>query len=134
MQACKDFGFFYVENHGVSEEVMAEVFRQSRAFFSLGISDKLAVKADKNNRGFTPMHEEILDPAKQAKGDTKVLLRALQGYSRATVGCREQRGDGGSGAVALGLFTTSSRCGGMNVMFSEGLLARWLRQSFLSVL
>lgn len=74
MQACKDFGFFYLENHGVSEEVMAEVFRQSKAFFSLAISDKLAVKADKNNRGFTPMHEEILDPAKQAKGDTKVFL------------------------------------------------------------
>lgn len=71
-QACKDFGFFYLENHGVSEEAMAEVFRQSKAFFSLGIDDKLAVKADKNNRGFTPMHEEILDPAKQVKGDTKV--------------------------------------------------------------
>lgn len=51
---------------------MGEVFRQSKAFFSLGISDKLAVKADKNNRGFTPMHEEILDPARQIKGDTKV--------------------------------------------------------------
>ncbi len=51
---------------------MDEVFRQSKAFFSLGIDDKLAVKADKNNRGFTPMHEEILDPAKQIKGDTKV--------------------------------------------------------------
>ena len=74
-QACKDFGFFYVENHGISEEVMAEVFRQSKAFFSLGISDKLTVKADKNNRGYTPMHEEILDPAKQVKGDTKVPTR-----------------------------------------------------------
>lgn len=71
-QACRDFGFFYVENHGVSEEVMDEVFRQSKAFFSLGIEDKMSVKADKNNRGFTPMHEEILDPSMQVKGDTKV--------------------------------------------------------------
>ncbi|CAM9597540.1 unnamed protein product [Scytosiphon promiscuus] len=70
-EACRDFGFFYVENHGVSEEVMDEVFRQSKAFFSLDIADKMAVKADKNNRGFTPMHEEILDPAVQAKGGTK---------------------------------------------------------------
>lgn len=73
-QACKDFGFFYVENHGVSEDVIGEVFRKSKAFFSLGIDDKMAVKADKNNRGFTPMHEETLDPAKQVKGDTKVSV------------------------------------------------------------
>eukprot|EP00752_Nemacystus_decipiens_P014679 g13075.t1 len=70
-KACRDFGFFYVENHGVSEEVMEEVFRQSKAFFSLGIDDKLAVKADKNNRGYTPMHEQVLDPDNQTKGDTK---------------------------------------------------------------
>eukprot|EP00903_Cladosiphon_okamuranus_P019798 g18198.t2 len=73
--ACKDVGFFYVENHGVSEEVMAEVFRQSRAFFSLGIDDKMAVKVDNKHRGYTPMHEQILDPANQTKGDTK------EGYS-----------------------------------------------------
>ncbi|CAM9597469.1 unnamed protein product [Scytosiphon promiscuus] len=70
-QACRDFGFFYVENHGVSEEVMREVFRQSKAFFSLGIDDKMAVKADKNNRGYTPMHDQALDPGNQTKGDTK---------------------------------------------------------------
>lgn len=77
-QACKDFGFFYVENHGVSEEVMAEVFRQSKAFFSLSIGDKMGVKADKNNRGYTPMHEQVLDPGNQTKGDTKV--RASPGW------------------------------------------------------
>lgn len=75
MQACKDYGFFYLENHGVPEEVMRQVFQQSRAFFSLPLEDKLQVKADKNNRGYTPMHEEVLDPANQAKGDTKVRTR-----------------------------------------------------------
>ncbi|CAM9287485.1 unnamed protein product [Ectocarpus sp. 6 AP-2014] len=70
-KACKDVGFFYVENHGVSKDAMREVFRQSKAFFSLGVDDKMAVKADRHNRGFTPMHEEILDPSKQVKGDTK---------------------------------------------------------------
>ncbi|CAN0364637.1 unnamed protein product, partial [Scytosiphon promiscuus] len=70
-QACREFGFFYVENHGVSEEVMREVFRQSKAFFSLGIDDKMAVKADKINRGYTPMHDQALDPGNQTKGDTK---------------------------------------------------------------
>lgn len=73
-QACKDYGFFYLENHGIPEELMREVFRQSKAFFSLELEDKMTVKADKNNRGYTPMHEEILDPSNQAMGDTKVIL------------------------------------------------------------
>lgn len=51
---------------------MDGIFRQSKAFFSLDIEDKMSVKADKNNRGYTPMHEEILDPKNQTKGDTKV--------------------------------------------------------------
>ena len=72
LQACKDFGFFYLENHGVPEEVMRYVFDQSKAFFSLDIKEKMKVKADKNNHGYTPMHEEIVDPEHQSKGDTKV--------------------------------------------------------------
>lgn len=71
-QACKEYGFFYLENHGVPAEVMEQVFEASKAFFSLSQDEKMSVKADKNNRGFTPMHEEILDPARQIKGDTKV--------------------------------------------------------------
>lgn len=51
---------------------MREVFEQSRAFFSLPLEDKMTVMADKNNRGYTPMYEEVLDPDSQARGDTKV--------------------------------------------------------------
>ena len=57
---------------------MEEIFRQSKAFFSLGIEDKMTVKADKNNRGYTPMHEQMLDPDNQTKGDTKVLFALKQ--------------------------------------------------------
>lgn len=51
---------------------MREVFNQSKAFFNLPVADKMTVLTDKNNRGYTPMHEEVLDPSNQAKGDTKV--------------------------------------------------------------
>ncbi|CAM9195486.1 unnamed protein product, partial [Discosporangium mesarthrocarpum] len=71
VKACRDFGFFYLVNHGVTEELMKAVFDQSKAFFSLPLEDKRLVLADKNNRGFTPMYEEILDPANQSVGDTK---------------------------------------------------------------
>ena len=72
-----EFGFFYLENHGVPKEVMEQVFQASKAFFSLGHDEKMSVKANKNNRGFTPMHEEVLDPDNQTKGDTKVRIRLL---------------------------------------------------------
>lgn len=74
-QACKEVGFFYLENHGVPKEVMEQVFQASKAFFSLSDDDKMSVKADKNNRGYTPMHEEMLNPSSQVKGDTKVRMR-----------------------------------------------------------
>ncbi|CAM9312094.1 unnamed protein product [Laminaria digitata] len=50
---------------------MERVFQASKAFFSLSQDAKMSVKADKNNGGYTPMHEQVLDPENQTKGDTK---------------------------------------------------------------
>ncbi|CAM9910554.1 unnamed protein product, partial [Sphacelaria rigidula] len=71
-QACKDSGFFYLERHGISEETGRVVFDQAKAFFDLSITHRMSVLADKNNRGYTPMYEEVVDPDNQSKGDTKV--------------------------------------------------------------
>lgn len=54
---------------------MQQVFQQSKAFFSLPMEDKLQVKADRSVRGYTPMQEEVLDPANQTKGGTNVRTR-----------------------------------------------------------
>lgn len=80
LQACKDVGFFYLENHGIPEETIREVFEQSKFFFGLPLEDKMSVLADKNNRGYTPMYEEMLDPSSQAKGDTKVQRTTASGF------------------------------------------------------
>lgn len=77
-QACKEFGFFYLENHGgVPEGVTQQAFQEAKAFFSLRQEDKLIVRADHNNGGFTPMHEEVLDPGNQTKGGTNVRMWLL---------------------------------------------------------
>ena len=73
-QAFKEFGFLHLENHGFPEEVIKRVYQASKAFFALDEDDKLAVRADKNSRGFTAMHEETLDAAYQTKGGTKVRI------------------------------------------------------------
>jgi len=69
--ACMEHGFFYLENHGVPAELLDSAMAQQRALFSLSPAQKAAMLADGNNRGYTPMKEETLDPDNQSTGDTK---------------------------------------------------------------
>ncbi|KAM1061971.1 hypothetical protein ACFX14_026259 [Malus domestica] len=70
-QACLDCGFFYLVNHGISEEFMAEVFDQSRRLFELPLSAKMELLRNKNYRGYTPSLDEHLDHENQVHGDYK---------------------------------------------------------------
>ncbi|CAN0901481.1 2-oxoglutarate-Fe(II) type oxidoreductase hxnY [Linum grandiflorum] len=70
-QACLDCGFFYVVNHGISREFMAEVFHQSRKFFELPGNEKMKVLRNEKHRGYTPELDELLDPQNQVHGDYK---------------------------------------------------------------
>ncbi|TYH12629.1 hypothetical protein ES288_A06G082400v1 [Gossypium darwinii] len=71
-QACLDCGFFYVVNHGISQEFMDEVFAQSKKFFYLPLNEKLKVLRNEKHRGYTPMFDEFLDPDNQVHvGDYK---------------------------------------------------------------
>ncbi|XP_078439260.1 2-oxoglutarate (2OG) and Fe(II)-dependent oxygenase superfamily protein [Wolffia australiana] len=70
-QACLDSGFFHVINHGISEELMEEVFVQSRKFFALNMEEKMELLRNKKNRGYTPPLDEKLDATNQADGDYK---------------------------------------------------------------
>ncbi|GMH16521.1 hypothetical protein Nepgr_018362 [Nepenthes gracilis] len=70
-QACLDCGFFYVVNHGISQEFMDEVFAQSKRFFNLPVSKKMEVLKNEKHRGYTPFLDEVLDPENQVKGDYK---------------------------------------------------------------
>ena len=64
--ACRDVGFFYVVNHGVGSELIAEAFARSRAFFALPAADKrkLAIETVGGNRGYSGLLHEALDPAR----------------------------------------------------------------------
>eukprot|EP01023_Acetabularia_acetabulum_P002706 TRINITY_DN1112_c0_g1_i1.p1 TRINITY_DN1112_c0_g1~~TRINITY_DN1112_c0_g1_i1.p1 ORF type:complete len:379 (-),score=45.44 TRINITY_DN1112_c0_g1_i1:465-1457(-) len=70
-QACESNGFFYVVNHGVSETLIEKQFEQSRKFFEMPEDEKLKIVVDSNNRGYTPMKEETLDPQHSSTGDLK---------------------------------------------------------------
>ncbi|KAF3550247.1 hypothetical protein DY000_02010378 [Brassica cretica] len=57
-QACMDCGFFYVINHGISEELKEEVFEQSKKFFDLPLEDKMKALRDETHRGYSPALEQ----------------------------------------------------------------------------
>lgn len=73
-KACLDSGFFYVVNHGISEEFMDEVFEQSKRFFTLPLKEKMKILRNEKHRGYTPVLDELLDPENQLHGNTLLIL------------------------------------------------------------
>lgn len=69
-QACVEYGFFYLVNHGVDEDFMKQAFEESAKFFSLPIEHKINLNR-KEYRGYTPLYAEKLDPSSLSKGDPK---------------------------------------------------------------
>ncbi|KAK8970517.1 Deacetoxyvindoline 4-hydroxylase [Platanthera guangdongensis] len=63
--ACLDSGFFYVTDHGISLELMDEVFCESKKFFNLPLHEKMKLLRNEKQRGYTPTLDEFLDPQNQ---------------------------------------------------------------------
>ena len=67
-KACLDSGFFYIEGHGVSEQILEEVFSVSQAFFSSPLEQKMAIHIEKSgiaHRGYIPYFEENVNPGEE---------------------------------------------------------------------
>jgi isopenicillin N synthase-like dioxygenase len=59
--ACLDKGFFYIANHGVSEQLVSDVFDEAAAFFALPVEQKTEVVKNKANRGYEPLQGQTLE-------------------------------------------------------------------------
>ncbi|KAL1933369.1 hypothetical protein VTP01DRAFT_7459 [Rhizomucor pusillus] len=68
--ACSNIGFFYVTNHPVRQELVDRAFQISKEFYDLPYEEK-NMYAIMNNRGYTGMFVQKLDPRHQRQGDTK---------------------------------------------------------------
>ncbi|XP_065857648.1 2-oxoglutarate-Fe(II) type oxidoreductase hxnY-like isoform X2 [Euphorbia lathyris] len=60
-QACTECGCFYIVNHGVEEELVARVLKQSKQFFSLPLDHKMKL-LNEGHMSYTPLCTENLDP------------------------------------------------------------------------
>ncbi|XP_035830187.1 2-oxoglutarate-Fe(II) type oxidoreductase hxnY isoform X2 [Helianthus annuus] len=81
VEACIDYGFFYLINHGVEEQLLQNVFDESRKFFSLPLEEKMKL-GRKGDVGFAPIYAENLDSSTSSKGDLKETFHIgpLEGY------------------------------------------------------
>jgi isopenicillin N synthase-like dioxygenase len=71
-EACTTVGFFYLTEHGVSQQLMDDVLRSSKQLFCLPLDQKVELADPILQRGYTRFEEETLDPMNQPKrGYTK---------------------------------------------------------------
>ncbi|KAI9737026.1 MAG: hypothetical protein M1834_000615 [Cirrosporium novae-zelandiae] len=56
--ACTRVGFFYIENHGIPEELLDRVFQLGKEFFALPFEEKMETYINNTShyRGFTPLY------------------------------------------------------------------------------
>ena len=61
-KACTEYGFFYIRNHGISEQLQNDLVTLSHQFFQLDLEEKMQIKmalGGKAWRGFFPVKGEL---------------------------------------------------------------------------
>ncbi|MCA0043246.1 isopenicillin N synthase family dioxygenase [Celeribacter litoreus] len=61
--ACRDTGFFLISGHGISEDLIADVFAKGDEFFALPVAEKskIDIRNNPHNRGWACQGSEALD-------------------------------------------------------------------------
>jgi isopenicillin N synthase-like dioxygenase len=83
--ACHKIGFMYLQNSGIFQDLIAQVFKHSQSFFNLPLEVKqqLAWKNEFSNTGYVGIERESLDP--HQPGDLKEAFN----FSKAELGSLE---------------------------------------------
>lgn len=70
-EACRDYGFLYVKNHGVAEQIQDNVFQVLKNFFALpgDVKEQIKSKGTDNFRGYFEFQSEITAYLKGSKPD-----------------------------------------------------------------
>ncbi|KAL2829987.1 hypothetical protein BDW59DRAFT_158742 [Aspergillus cavernicola] len=73
LDAATKYGFLYVDSRGTdfTVEDVQKAFERSKGFFASPLKEKDHCRIQSNNRGWSGMHSETLDPENQRTGDFK---------------------------------------------------------------
>ena len=58
--ALTEIGFYFIVNHGVSDALIRETFRQAARFHALPLDRKMDIRIDRHNVGYLPMRGDTL--------------------------------------------------------------------------
>lgn len=71
VEAASTVGFVFVENLEFSPEDIAKAFELSKGYFDQDIKEKEKTMISEDNKGYSKMNMEVLDPETQKVGDPK---------------------------------------------------------------
>ncbi|KAL4887446.1 hypothetical protein BJY04DRAFT_175951 [Aspergillus karnatakaensis] len=73
LEAATKYGFLYVNSKGTdfAAKDVQRAFERSKTFFASPVEEKEPCRIQSNNRGWSGMHSETLDPEHQRTGDFK---------------------------------------------------------------
>jgi isopenicillin N synthase-like dioxygenase len=57
LPALEQWGAFQLVDHGVAPAIVAGAFEAAQRFFALPLDERMAIRVDRDNRGYVPMHQ-----------------------------------------------------------------------------
>jgi isopenicillin N synthase-like dioxygenase len=90
-EAARNLGFIYITGHGVSRSLMKRIFAISAELFQLEDAEKSRYSIGPENRGWSRMGSEKLDPATQKNADYKEAFNLAPGSDQALPAYLEQQ-------------------------------------------
>ncbi|KAH8665430.1 hypothetical protein BGZ61DRAFT_366746 [Ilyonectria robusta] len=63
LHSAETIGFFYIKNHGISDETIANTVNKSKEFFSLPVEEKRRAATDISSYGYKGLRERQVNPS-----------------------------------------------------------------------
>lgn len=81
VRACEKVGFFYIKNHGISQDLIDATVDSNKKFFQKPLEEKMKehVYKSRNLRGYEPVHGARVD-ANTAAGGESCKIRPMLPY------------------------------------------------------
>lgn len=74
LRAAETMGFFYIKNHGISEEATARAYQKTKDFFNLPLEQKQKVASTTSHYGYHGFRERQINPS-ESKGGSSMQPR-----------------------------------------------------------
>ena len=75
--ACETIGFYFIEGHGVSQDLVDRTFAEAARFHALPLDAKMALRANQHNVGYMPVRGSTTRSSKINRNNRPNLVEAF---------------------------------------------------------